>query len=315
MGALKYLTEGYATIDTNFLQFCASHGIFSIEDFLVHDVRMLVASAEQLSNSDTLKEGINQLLSIIETCHQPWMNGLVLLENREQKKHCLPTGCNSFDVFLQGGLREGHVTELVGPSSSGKTQVCFQVASNVAMKLGGVVYLDPGNSFSPTRVKQIVTRISGSVENQVNGNLQQALRNIECHAVFDIYALLNVLRQLKSNLEFQAGYKVRLIIVDSISSLIAPILGGNNAQGHALMVSVGYMLKKLADRHNIAVVVTNHMVSGEGGNLKPALGESWKNVPHVQLQFSRDHATNIYGVYILKHPYMASGGSANFMIP
>ncbi|KAI7733449.1 hypothetical protein M8C21_014508, partial [Ambrosia artemisiifolia] len=229
----------------------------TVEDFLVHDVHKLVASAEQLSNSDGLKQGINQLLSIVETCHQPWMNGLVLLEDREQNKHCLSTGCKSLDVLLQGGLREGHVTELVGPSSSGKTQVCFQVASNVAMKLGGVVYLDSGNSFSPTRIKQIVTRISGSAENQVNGILQQALRNIECHAVFDIYALLNVLHQLQLNLESQAGYKVRLIIIDSISSLIAPILGGNNAQGHALMVSVGYLLKKLADRQNIAVVVSN----------------------------------------------------------
>lgn len=50
--------------------------------------------------------------------------------------------------------------------------------------------------------------------------------------------------------------------------------------------------------------VTNHMVGGEGGTLKPALGESWKNVPHVRLQFSRDLATSIYGVYILKHPCM-----------
>ncbi|KAI7733447.1 hypothetical protein M8C21_014506 [Ambrosia artemisiifolia] len=61
--------------------------------------------------------------------------------------------------------------------------------------------------------------------------------------------------------------------------------------------------------------VINHMVSGEGGALKPALGESWKSIPHVRLQFSRDHATNIYGVYILKHPYMPSGGGANFIIP
>lgn len=29
------------------------------------------------------------------------------------------------DSLLQGGLREGQVTELVGPSSSGKTQVCI----------------------------------------------------------------------------------------------------------------------------------------------------------------------------------------------
>ncbi|XP_024975131.1 DNA repair protein RAD51 homolog 4 isoform X2 [Cynara cardunculus var. scolymus] len=276
---------------------------------------MLVASTEQLANSDRLKQGINQILSIIETYHQPWMNGLVLLEDREQNKHCLSTGCESFDMLLQGGLHEGHVTELVGPSSSGKTQVCFQFASNVAMKLGGVVFLDSGNSFSPTRMQQIVTHISGSAENKINGILQQAMRNIECHAVFDVYALLNVLHQQKLKLKSQTGYQVRLIIVDSISSLIAPILGGSNAHGHALMVSVGYLLKELADRHNIAVVVTNHMVGGEGGTLKPALGESWKNIPHVRLQLSQDHARNVYAVQILRHPYMASGRNANFMIP
>ncbi|KVI03580.1 DNA recombination and repair protein Rad51, C-terminal, partial [Cynara cardunculus var. scolymus] len=285
MGALKSLKQEYAIIDSIFLQFCASHGIFSVEDFLVHDVYMLVASTEQLANSDRLKQllfvlmhrfllfytrcytdsveqqGINQILSIIETYHQPWMNGLVLLEDREQNKHCLSTGCESFDMLLQGGLHEGHVTELVGPSSSGKTQVCFQFASNVAMKLGGVVFLDSGNSFSPTRMQQIVTHISGSAENKINGILQQAMRNIECHAVFDVYALLNVLHQQKLKLKSQTGYQVRLIIVDSISSLIAPILGGSNAHG-------------------------------EGGTLKPALGESWKNIPHVRLQLSQDHARN-----------------------
>ncbi|XP_071720337.1 DNA repair protein RAD51 homolog 4 isoform X1 [Rutidosis leptorrhynchoides] len=307
MGTLKSLKE----IDVNFQQFCASHGILSIEDFLIHDVKSLVESAEKLSNSDQLKQGVNQLMCILETHHQPWMNGLALLEDRQQKKHYLSTGFESFDVLLQGGLREGHVTELVGPSSSGKTQVCFQVASNVAMKLGSVVFFDSGNSFSPTRIKQIATCVSGSAENQV---LQQTLRNIQCHAVFDIYALMNILQQLKLNLKSQTGYQVRLLIVDSISSLIAPVLGGSNSQGYVLMVSVGYLLKELADRHNIAVLVTNHMVSGEGGNLKPALGESWKNIPHVRLQLSWDHASTSC-VRILRHPHIASGTSANFMIP
>ncbi|KAI3489945.1 hypothetical protein L1887_45859 [Cichorium endivia] len=315
MGALKSLAEDYAIIDTTFLQFCASRGIFSVEDFLIHDMYTLMASTEKLSNSDRLKQGINQILLITETYHQPWMNGLVLLEDREQNKHYLPTGSESFDVLLQGGLHEGHVTELVGPSSSGKTQVCFQIASNVALKKGKVVFFDSGNSFSPTRIKQMVTHISGLKENKANEALQQAMRNIECHAVFDMCALLDVLHQLKLNLKSQIGYEIRLIIIDSISSLIAPILGGSNAQGHALMVSVGYLLKELADRHNIAVVVTNHMVGGEGGNLKPALGESWKNIPHVRLQISCNHATNNYAVCILRHPYMASGKSANFMIP
>ncbi|KAJ9543650.1 hypothetical protein OSB04_023357 [Centaurea solstitialis] len=300
-GALKSLKEDYEIIDANFLQFCSSHGILSVffiytvEDFLVHDVCTLVASTDQLSNSDRLKQ---VYLSSYECFFS------MLSWECYQDKLLTAYGETSFDMLLQGGLHEGHVTELVGPSSSGKTQVCFQVASNVAMKFGSVVFLDSGNSFSPTRIQQIITHISGSAENKINGILQQAMRNIECHAVFDIFALLNVLHQLKLNVKSQTGYQVRLIIVDSVSSLIAPILGGSSAQGHALMVSVGYLLKELADKHNIAVVVTNHMVGGEGGTLKPALGESWKNVPHVRLQLSQDHASKGYAVQILRHPYM-----------
>lgn len=107
----------------------------TVEDFLVHDVSMLMASADKLSNSDRLKQGINQLVLITETYHQPWMNGLMLLEDREQNKHYISTGSESFDVLLQGGLREGHVTELVGPSSSGKTQYDFGQLYRFAFKL------------------------------------------------------------------------------------------------------------------------------------------------------------------------------------
>ncbi|OAY84732.1 DNA repair protein RAD 4 [Ananas comosus] len=49
-------------------------------------------------------------------------------------------------------------------------------------------------------------------------------------------------------------------------------------------------------------IVTNHMVGGEGGIIKPALGESWKNIPHVRLVVSRDQESN------------ASGRTAKFVI-
>lgn len=84
--------------------------------------------------------------------------------------------------------------------------------------------------------------------------------------------------------------------------------------GRALMVSVGYLLKKLADENNIAVLVTNHTVGGEGGIPKPALGESWKGIPHVRLLLSRDCKSNNFNVSILKHPSMASGKTAKFVI-
>ncbi|KAL5711097.1 hypothetical protein ACHQM5_021593 [Ranunculus cassubicifolius] len=80
------------------------------------------------------------------------------------------------------------------------------------------------------------------------------------------------------------------------------------------MVSAGFLLKKIAHEHNLSVLVTNHTVGGEGGSSKPALGESWKNVSHVQLLLSRDRRSNLFNVSILKHPCMVSNQAAEFTI-
>ena len=58
--------------------------------------------------------------------------------------------------------------------------------------------------------------------------------------------------------------------------------------------------------------VTNHMVGGDGGTSKPALGESWKSVPHVRLQLSRLQGSNICNVSIRKHPSMVCNYNRNW---
>ncbi|XP_031743462.1 DNA repair protein RAD51 homolog 4 isoform X7 [Cucumis sativus] len=292
MAPLKSLEELCPFIDSNFLTFCASHGIFTVEDFLIRDLYVLAAFAEQQPASEKLKQGITQILSIIDaTERQPWVNGLELLEDARENKNILSIGFEGVDVLLGGGLREGQLTEIVGPSSSGKTQ------SEQSM-------------------------------------LQRVMTSISCHSVFNIFALFDVLHQLEFNLRSQTckgDRRVQLLIIDSISSLITPILGGSSSQGHALMISAGTLLKKIAHEHNIAVLVisylkilqlqhgflstvTNHTVGGDRGTSKPALGESWKSVPHVRLQLSRDAGSNVCQASILKHSSMASGMTARFVI-
>ncbi|KAK8463894.1 hypothetical protein PHAVU_011G067900 [Phaseolus vulgaris] len=306
MAPLKSLEKEYPLIDSIFQSFCASHAIFSVEDFLLHDIDALIALADNHCASQTLKQGINQLLSIIDARHPPLLNGLQLLEDAQQNKHVLSTGCERIDALLGGGLREGQLTELVGSSSSGKTQACLLTASTVAKHKSSVIYLDTGNSFSPHRIARFVGQSSAS-DNQAAHKLKEVLDRIICYSVFDIYQMFDVLHQLKTNLRSEivkSNQHVRLLIVDSISSLVTPILGGSGPQGHALMISAGFLLKKLGHEHNIAVLVTNHVVGGEDGVSKPALGESWKSVPHVRLLFSQDCGSNVCNISMLKHPSM-----------
>ncbi|XP_062016495.1 DNA repair protein RAD51 homolog 4 isoform X3 [Rosa rugosa] len=318
MAPFKALELEYPIIDSNFQTFCASHGILSVEDFLIHDLYELAAFAKQQPTSEKLEQGITQILSIIDAQHQPWVNGMQLLDDALHRKHVIPTGCEGVDLLLGGGLLEGQLTELVGPSSSGKTQVCLLAASYLASKhMGTVVYLDTGNSFSTQRIAEFVGRFSNHMFSQAGQrNFQKVMNNILCHSVFDIFTMFNVLHQLEFNLksQLQKGGQVRLLIVDSISSLITPILGNIGSQGRALMTSAGYLLKKLAHEHNIVVLVTNHTVGGERGIPKPALGQIWKTVAHVRLLLSADHGNDTRSISVLKHPSMASGKVARFRV-
>ncbi|XP_051113204.1 DNA repair protein RAD51 homolog 4 isoform X4 [Andrographis paniculata] len=219
-----------------------------------------------------------QLFFMKERQHRPLLNGIELLKDARQNKCKVSTGCERIDALLEGGLCEGHVTELVGPSSSGKTQVCLKSASHVARNYSGtVMYFDSGNSFSAKRISHFLKQQPLDPSNAEGDKVLQQIQR-----------------------------QVRMLIIDSLSSLIAPVLGGGGPHGHALMVTTGFLLKEIAHEHNISILVTNHTVAGEGGSSKPALGESWKSIPHVRLLLSPHDATSNSCVSILKHPFLAS---------
>lgn len=51
--------------------------------------------------------------------------------------------------------------------------------------------------------------------------------------------------------------------MDSVAALIPASLGlKNSMQGHSLMIQIAVLLKRVADRHKLAVVVTNFIVAG-----------------------------------------------------
>src|SRR3990170_6341014 len=66
----------------------------------------------------------------------------------------LSTGSSTLDSLLEGGLEGGAITLLFGEAGSGKTNICLQVARNVALEGKKVVYIDT-EGVSLERLKQI----------------------------------------------------------------------------------------------------------------------------------------------------------------
>uniref|UniRef100_A0A4X2L6A3 RecA family profile 1 domain-containing protein n=1 Tax=Vombatus ursinus TaxID=29139 RepID=A0A4X2L6A3_VOMUR len=114
-----------------------------------------------------------------------------------------------------------------------------------------------------------------------------ALQRIHVVRVFDIFQMLDAFQDLRGSISQQAtnaSGPVKIVVVDSVSAVVSPLLGGQHSEGLALMMQLARELKTLARELGIAVLVTNHVTrERESGKLRPALGRSWSFVPSTRV--------------------------------
>ena len=110
------------------------------------------------------------------------------------------------------------------------------------------------------------------------------LSRIKRYPIYDIQSLLALLQQMRESLRVKEPpfyNNLRLIVIDSLASVISPILGRHSI-GHSMMSSLGFLLKEIARVYGVAILYTNYLVSGGEGRerlleetMQPALGSSW----------------------------------------
>lgn len=61
----------------------------------------------------------------------------------------LPTGIDALDRLLGGGLARGQVSEVRGPTSSGRTGLLLSLVARATGQGGLVAWVDPGDRFDP----------------------------------------------------------------------------------------------------------------------------------------------------------------------
>ncbi|XP_061557968.1 DNA repair protein RAD51 homolog 4 isoform X2 [Phycodurus eques] len=99
--------------------------------------------------------------------------------------------------------------------------------------------------------------------------------------VLFLFFLGYILRQEAS------GGSVKALIVDSVSAVIAPLLGSRHHEGMHMMSQVAIALKTMAKDFNIAALVTNHVTRSDEGEVRPGLGVSWSHVPRTRVLLER----------------------------
>lgn len=112
------------------------------------------------------------------------------------------------DLLPGGGIQSGHVTQVSGPESSGKTQFCLNLAAE-AIKLGKeVLYIDTQSAFSPTRLVDLIAK---------KGLASHLIHSVKVATIFTIHDLFDLLTLLLEENEYS------LLVLDSLPALFNPI--------------------------------------------------------------------------------------------
>nr|KAF6416924.1 hypothetical protein HJG59_015249 [Molossus molossus] len=277
------------------VQLLRSHGIKTVVDLVSADLEE-AAQKCGLSYKEAFREQSSGKLAGLQL---RWVTAgeLGAVQESSVKEaglgHCGPSGLSLgadqqpgtsyLDKLLDAGLYTGEVTEITGVPGSGKTQVCLCVAANVAHSLQqNVLYIDSNGGLTASRILQLLQARTPDEEEQA-----EALQRIQVVHAFDIFQMLDVLQDLRGAVAQQVSNSsgtVKVIIVDSVTAVISPLLGGQQREGLALMMQLAQELKTLARDLGVAVLVTNHMTRDrDSGKLKPALGLSWSFVPSTRI--------------------------------
>ncbi|XP_037023219.2 DNA repair protein RAD51 homolog 4 isoform X2 [Artibeus jamaicensis] len=260
------------------VQLLRSHGIKTVADLVSADLEEV---AQKCGLSYKALVALRRVL-LAQFSAFPF-NGADLYEELKTSTAILSTGIGSLDKLLDAGLYTGEVTEIVGVPGSGKTQVCLCVAANVAQGLQqNVLYVDANGGLTASRILQLL-----QARTPDEGEQAAALRRIQVARAFDVFQVLDVLQDLRGAVAQQvsdSSGNVKVVIVDSVTAVVSPLLGGQQREGLALMMQLAQELKTLARDLGVAVVVTNHMTRDrDSGKLRPALGRSWSFVPSTRV--------------------------------
>ena len=83
---------------------------------------------------------------------QPGIDSLTLSGSElceKTHKQYLGTGIRSLDLLLSGGIPRGHITQIMGPSSSGKTSLLLSIVAQATARGEWAAYIDPFSSLDP----------------------------------------------------------------------------------------------------------------------------------------------------------------------
>lgn len=186
-------------------------------------------------------------------------DGLAHEQKRNELFH-ITTGSKNLDNLLGGrGLQTKSITEAFGAFGSGKTQLALSLAVGVQLPIekggaeGKCVYIDTEGTFRPERIRQFAEGIGA--------NPDKVLKNILVARAFNSDHQMLLLDKVAELIK--DGEPIRLMIIDSLTAHFRAEFSGRGQLADRQQRLNRYLhnLMKVAEQNNLAVYVTNQVMS------------------------------------------------------
>lgn len=193
-----------------------------------------------------------------------------ILNRMERKSFYIQTGCPQIDELLMNGVFSNEITEITGPSASGKTEFCLNLVASLMIKntLNNVLYIDSNRSFCPIRMRHLVLDKLNASNFSTEQNLKRimdSIRVVECSSPFHLLDMLYNLKKPSSSSKLPSTIPTShiqiptLLVIDNLNNLFRSIFKpGYTLDAAFFLACISNQLKYLATNFNIAVVVVTN---------------------------------------------------------
>ncbi|MBI2507944.1 DNA repair and recombination protein RadA [Candidatus Woesearchaeota archaeon] len=184
--------------------------------------------------------------------------GEELLRKRESVTK-ISTGSQSLNAMLGGGIESGAITEVYGAYGSGKTSIAHQLAVNVQLpkEKGGAegiaVWIDSEGTIRPEYIAKLALA-QGLDSKEVLKNFRGVRSFNSDHQMLLTEKVEDLIKE---------GLQIKLIIVDSLMGHFRSDFSGRGelATRQQKLNKHLHTLLKLANQYNLAIYVTNQVMS------------------------------------------------------
>ena len=118
----------------------------------------------------------------------------------------ISTGIKKLDQLLDGGIKNGIITDIFGANGTGKTQLAMQISINSLKQGGKILFLDTTGEFRPERMLEIIK------SQNLNSSL---LDNVSVGRITNTAEQIQFLSKLTQMNNFS------LVVIDNVSDLFS----------------------------------------------------------------------------------------------